>query len=209
MQLGHMSYQEALERQLERQALVIAGKARSALFLVEHDPILTLGAGYREEHLLHRREEYVERGIQVVSTGRGGDVTFHGKGQLVAYPVFDLNLFGRDLHLWLRNLEEVFIVAVEAFGIRARRFEPHTGVWIGDEKVAAIGIKVSRWVSIHGVALNCDIDLEPFRSIVPCGIQGYGVTSLSKVCQKDISVSDAVAPVLESFKRVLRVSIHG
>ena len=203
--LGRRSYANALETQLSRQTEIIAGQATSTLFLVEHDPVLTLGASFHEENLHFSREEYEALGIQIEATGRGGDVTYHGPGQLVAYPVFDLREFGKDLHKWLRDLEEVVLRAVAEFGIEGRRFPPHTGVWVGDEKVAAIGVKVSRWVSIHGVSLNCNNDLSPFETIVPCGIQGYGVTSLSKIAGRDISVAEAEPAVLRGFQSVFGV----
>lgn len=204
--LGRRSYANALETQLARQREIIAGQAQSALFLVEHDPVLTLGASFREENLHLLREEYERLGIKIELTGRGGDVTYHGPGQLVAYPVFDLKEFGKDLHKWLRNLEEVFIRAIAEFGLEGRRFPPHTGVWVGDEKVAAIGVKVSKWVSIHGVALNCNNDLAPFETIVPCGIQGYGVTSLSKIAGRDIFIEEAEPAVLRGFQTVFDVT---
>ncbi len=204
--LGRRSYSEALELQLERQKRMIAGHAQSALFLVEHEPVLTLGASFHEENLHLSREEYKELGIQIEPTGRGGDVTYHGPGQLVAYPVFDLKEFGKDLHKWLRDLEEVFLQAVAEFGIEGRRFPPHTGVWVGEEKVAAIGVKVSKWVSIHGVALNCNNDLSPFETIIPCGIKGYGVTSLSKIAGRNISIAEAEPAVLRGFRSVFGVT---
>jgi lipoyl(octanoyl) transferase len=123
--------------------------------------------------------------------------------------VFDLHLFGKDLHKWLRDLEEVFIRAVGEYGLQARRFAPNTGVWIGDAKVAAIGVKVSRWVSTHGVALNCDADLTPFETIVPCGIKGFGVTSLTVELRKPVSIADAEPAVLRGFESVFGIQIHG
>lgn len=203
--LGRLGYQEALRRQLERQSAIIDGSAASALFLLEHEPVVTLGAGFQAQNLLLDIAGYAALGIDVRETGRGGDVTYHGPGQLVAYPVFDLRAFGKDLHQWLRNLEEVFIRAVGDFGLSARRFPPHTGVWIGDQKVAAIGVKVSRWVSIHGVALNCDVDLAPFSTIIPCGIEGYGVTSLSRELGHPISIVDAEPAVVRGFESVFGV----
>ncbi|SRR5579871_805401 len=204
-----MRYGEALDAQLERRRAILAGAAESTLFLVEHEPVITLGAGFHEANLLLSRAEYLARGIEILPTGRGGDVTFHGHGQLVAYPVFDLRRFRKDLHRWLRDMEEVFMRVVTEFGLTPRRFPPHTGVWIGDAKVAAIGVQVSRWVSIHGVALNCDSDLAPFETIVPCGIQGYGVTSLSKELDRQVTIVEAEPAVLRSFASVFDIELHG
>ena len=209
VRLGRLSYAAALEVQVARQQAIIAGEVGSTLFLVEHDPVITLGANFHERNLRLSRDAYAVRGIAIEKTGRGGDVTYHGPGQLVAYPVFDLRHFGKDLHRWLRDLEEVFIRAITELGCAARRFPPNTGVWIGDGKVAAIGVKVSRWVSIHGVALNCDTALEPFESIVPCGIEGYGVTSLSAEFGRPVSIADAEPAVLRGFESVFGIELHG
>lgn len=176
---GRVPFREAYARQVAYVEEVRAGTRPDTLVFVEHDPVFTLGANFHEENLLLPREEYAERGFDLVKTDRGGDVTYHGPGQLVAYPIFDLTSRGRDLHRWLRELEEVVIRTLAEFGIEGRRFPPHTGVWVGDRKIAAIGIKVRRWVSFHGIALNVANDLSPFDLIVPCGIRGYGVTGLS------------------------------
>lgn len=175
---GRVPFREAYARQVAYVEEVRAGTRPDTLVFVEHDPVFTLGANFHEENLLLPREEYAERGFDLVKTDRGGDVTYHGPGQLVAYPIFDLTSRGRDLHRWLRELEEVVIRTLAEFGIEGRRFPPHTGVWVGDRKIAAIGIKVRRWVSFHGIALNVANDLSPFDLIVPCGIRGYGVTGM-------------------------------
>ncbi len=202
--LGRMGYEAAWDVQREVAELVLSG-AEDALLVVEHDPVLTLGAAFQESNLLLPADEYRSRGIDVVRTDRGGDVTYHGPGQLVVYPVFDLNRHGRDLHRWMRGLEEAVILAVGEFGLAGWRFPPHTGVWVGDpgtgaRKVAAIGVKVRRWVNLHGVALNCDADLSPFGLIVPCGIQGFGVTSIAQETGRTVTVEDAKAPIERAFR---------
>lgn len=199
--LGRMAYGPAWERQLAAAEGVMAG-GEDVLILVEHEPVLTLGANFHEQNLLLDRAEYARRGVEVVRTDRGGDVTYHGPGQLVVYPVFDVSRHGRDLHRWMRDLEETMILTAASFGVEARRFPPHTGAWVGDAKLAAIGVKVRRWVSIHGIALNCDNDLEVFDWIVPCGIQGYGVTSLSRESRRAVGVDRAKGPVVDAFRRV-------
>lgn len=196
LDLGRLGYAEALE--IQRQTLddVIAGARPSTLILVEHNPILTLGAGFHEENLLFPVAEYERRGIEVVRTDRGGDVTYHGPGQLVAYPIFDLQPFEKDLHRWLRFLEETVISVLRPFGLEGTRNAVNTGVWIDNRKICAIGIKVRRWVSMHGLALNCDIDLTPYGLIVPCGIKGdYGVTSISRELGRTVQVEE-VKPLL-------------
>jgi lipoate-protein ligase B len=199
--LGRMSYQECLAIQLSTLDDVLAGGEDTLLF-VEHDPVLTLGANFHEENLLLSLPEYAKRGIEVVRTDRGGDVTYHGPGQLVIYPIFDVAKRGRDLHRWLRDLEETMLVTLASMGLEGRRFPPHTGAWIGDKKVAAIGIKVKRWVSMHGIALNCSNDLGPFHLVIPCGIQGYGVTSLSVELGRAVDLPEAKTVVEAAFRQL-------
>lgn len=164
--VGRMGYQECWELQREIAGGVIEGGEDSLIF-VEHPPVLTLGANFHAENLLLTEAEYRALGIELASTDRGGDVTYHGPGQLVIYPIFDIQRHGKDLHKWMRDLEETMLVTLEALGIEGRRFPPHTGAWVGDKKIAAIGVKIRRWVNIHGIALNCDNDLDPFGKIVP------------------------------------------
>ncbi|GMV90029.1 MAG: hypothetical protein AMXMBFR81_29600 [Chthonomonas sp.] len=202
LDLGRMAFGPCYELQLRHVEEVLGG-GRDRLLLVEHDPVLTLGANFHESNLLLPRDEYAALGIEVVPTDRGGDVTYHGPGQLVAYPVFSLDRRGRDLHRWLRDLEEVVIQALEGYGVAGRRFPPHTGVWVEDLKMCAIGIKVRRWVSFHGLALNCDNELSPFDLIVPCGIEGYGVTSLSLETAHTVSVGELKPRLIEAFATVL------
>ncbi len=206
--LGRMAYDPAWEAQKRIAEEVVAGGLDTLVF-VEHDPVMTLGASFHDENLLLPSEEYAKRGIEVVRTDRGGDVTFHGPNQLVVYPVFDVSRHGKDLHKWMRDLEEAVIVAADQFGVRGER-EPsvNTGVWSKGRKFAAIGIKVRKWVSIHGIAINCDNDLSPFGLIVPCGIRTHGVTSLSQEAGRTITVEDARPAVKGAFESVFGLSLH-
>lgn len=206
--LGRMRYSECFELQRSLLEEVAAGIRPHTLIFVEHDPVLTLGANFHRANLLLPLAEYAERGIEVLPTDRGGDVTFHGPGQLVAYPIFNLRAFGLDLHRWLRDLEEVVIVALAEFGLEGYRFAPHTGVWVNGRKIAAIGIKVRRWVSMHGIALNCDNDLAPFELIVPCGIEGYGVTSLTQELGREVPVGQAKEAVQRAFEGAFSLSVE-
>ena len=199
--LHRMDYLEAWEVQLKVAEEVQAG-AEDTLILVEHPAVLTLGANFHEENLLHPIEFYSDRGIAIHRTDRGGDVTYHGPGQLVVYPVFNLVRHGKDLHRWLRQLEETMILTCADFGIAARRFPPHTGAWVQDKKVAAIGIKVKRWVSIHGIALNCDCPLEVFDTFVPCGIKDYGVTNLTEAAQRRVTIDEAKPATVQAFEQL-------
>jgi lipoyl(octanoyl) transferase len=198
---GRRSYEAGYALQLEVHGRVMSGEAGDTLILIEHDPVITLGAGYHAENLLASPEALSAMGIAVATTDRGGDVTYHGPGQLVAYPIFRLE--ERDLHAYLRRLEEAVIVTLREFGLAGERNPVNTGVWLGNRKVCAIGIKVRRWVTLHGLALNCNIDLDPFGTIVPCGIRGnFGVTSMSLERGHEVTI-DEVSPVLvKAFEQV-------
>ncbi|MGI8924760.1 MAG: lipoyl(octanoyl) transferase LipB [Fimbriimonadales bacterium] len=200
--LGRMEYRQCWDLQREVWARRAADELPDTLLFVEHDPVLTHGSPFDPANLLLSKAAYAERGIELVQTDRGGDVTYHGPKQLVIYPIFNLRAHGSDLHKWLRDLEEAVIQSVGEFGLEGYRFPPHTGVWSSNRKIAAIGIKVSRWISLHGVALNCNNDLTPFDLIIPCGITGYGVTSLSRETGRDVSIQDAMPAVVASFTKV-------
>jgi len=201
--LGRRDYQSTWDYQVLVSERVKSG-ANDCLILVEHDPVLTLGANYHEENLLLTADEYQALGIDVIRTDRGGDVTYHGPGQIVIYPIFDLERHGRDLHRWMRQLEETMIVTLAHFGICGERRSVYTGAWVGDEKVAAIGVKIRRWVSLHGIALNVNNDLAPFSQIVPCGIQDFGVTSMTRLLDRDVSIEEVKPVVVDAFRRVFR-----
>jgi len=202
-----LGYQEAWEIQKQVAEEVISG-APDTLLLVEHPPVLTLGASFHSENLLFTREQIEARGVQVHETDRGGDVTYHGPGQLVMYPIFDVSRHGKDLHQWLRDLEETQIQLLAGLGIEARRFAPHTGAWVGEEKVAAIGVKIRKWVSLHGIALNCSNDLKEFGLIVPCGISNYGVTSVSQLLGRVFSVEEAKPLATRAFESVFGLNFE-
>ncbi len=158
------------------------GEVPDTLLLLEHPPVITLGRGSHEADLLTDEASLRERGIMVERVDRGGEVSYHGPGQLVGYPILDLRGHGQDLHRYLRDLEEVIIRTLSVYDLQGERVAGRTGVWVGERKVAAIGIKVSRWISLHGWALNIRTDLTPFRQdIVPCGIRDRDVTSLAEL----------------------------
>lgn len=205
--LGLLPYAEAANLQDRLVEKVQEGR-NSVLLLVQHPPVYTLGANFHDENLLFSPEEYAARGIEIHRTPRGGDVTYHGPGQLVIYPIFNLKELKQDLHWWLRSLEEAIILSIKEFGLTGVRSEVNTGVWVGDKKIAAIGIKVRRWVSLHGIALNCNNDLNPFDWIVPCGIKTHGVTSLTREISKDVLPIDAIEPVVSSFQKVFGLSLR-
>jgi len=202
--LGRVEFAEVWQLQRELAALRAERRVGDTLLLLEHPPTITLGRGADSAHILASTDRLKRLGIAVHSIDRGGDVTYHGPGQLVGYPIFHLSDYCKDLHWYLRQLEETLILALAAFGVSARRFPPHTGVWIGEKKIAAIGIKVSRWVSTHGFALNVAPDRRHFDLIVPCGIRGYGVTSLTEVTRGSYRVFEVVPPVVAAFCHLFR-----
>lgn len=206
--VGSIDYASAWQHQRELVQQRRDGTIPDTLLLLEHrPPVITLGRASRGEHLLVPAEQLQEMGIQLVESDRGGDITYHGPGQLVGYPILDLRHHGRDVHLYLRNLEEAIIIALGHFGIVGHRKEGLTGVWVGEEKIAAIGIKVSRWITMHGFALNVCPNLNHFGLIVPCGIRNKGVTSLQNLLGREVTLREVIPPVVEAFARVFNLQL--
>jgi lipoyl(octanoyl) transferase len=178
-----IAYETAYEWQRLLQTARRQDKISDTLLLLEHEPVITIGRGSRSrEDLLSDAAELQRHGIALVETDRGGEMTYHAPGQLVGYPIIDLALRGRDLHRYLRGIEEVIIATLAGFGVAGERKQGLTGVWVGENKICAIGIKVTHWITMHGFALNVDPDMTPFRrDIVPCGISDKGVVSLAEM----------------------------
>jgi len=171
------------------------------LYWVEHPPVITLGKSGLPKHLLLDEEQLQEKGIEFFTTNRGGDITFHGPGQLVGYPILDLENFFSDIHKYLRLLEEAIILTLEEYGLKAERSEGETGVWLDvgtpfARKICAMGVKASRWVTMHGFALNVNTDLSYFDYIVPCGIQGKAVSSLEREIKRTVPLAEVKAKIL-------------
>jgi len=201
-QLGVVSYADALRLQQEKVSERKAGTIPDTLLLLEHPHVYTLGRNARREHLLVSPSRLAEMGAELFETDRGGDITYHGPGQLVGYPIFDLTEHRRDLGWYMRSLEEVFIGVARDFGIEAGRVAGAAGVWIGNDKLVAMGIHVSRWVTSHGFAFNVNTNLAYFRSIVPCGLLGRGVTSLEKLLGRRMQMDAVIDRVIEHFGTV-------
>jgi lipoyl(octanoyl) transferase len=200
--MGTVPYETALDLQSRLTEERQAGLIPDTLLLLRHPPTITFGSRARPEHLLVSPEELRRRGVGLFSTRRGGDVTYHGPGQLVGYPIFDLNGHGRDVHLYVRNLEEVLLRTLSAFGLKGERSPGQTGVWIGNEKIAAIGAEIRKWVTRHGFALNVTTDLSYFRLIVPCGIADKGVTSMERLLGAAPKMEEAEEETIRRFREV-------
>ena len=175
--LGRIDYQTAWDFQKEFHKKVQIGKEIDTLFLLEHDPVYTLGKNANKNNLL----EQPESEVKVFNVERGGDITYHGPGQLVGYPILDLHHYQKNISWFMRTLEEILIETLSTFGIKANQRDGLTGVWVGDEKIGAQGVRISRWVTMHGFSLNVNTDLTYFDSIVPCGITNCGITSMKKI----------------------------
>jgi lipoyl(octanoyl) transferase len=199
--LGRTPWVDALKIQEAARNVVFEGGPET-LFLVEHEPILTLGASFHAENLPHPNSFYEEMGISILPTDRGGDVTYHAPGQLVIYPIFDISKHGKDLHKWMRDLEEAVMIAIKNVKVFGERLDVNSGVWVNHKKICAVGTKVRRWVSMHGLALNCDVDLAPFSTFVPCGIATHGVTSLSQELNRVVTVGEMKPLIIEGFREV-------
>jgi lipoyl(octanoyl) transferase len=201
--LGTVAYGDALALQADLVRRRRAGEIPDTLLLLQHPHVITLGSGSHAEHVLAPAAERAARGIELFETGRGGDVTYHGPGQLVGYPILDLKPDRCDLHRYLRDLEAVLIGALGDFGLAAGRKAGLTGAWVQDRKVAAIGVRVSSgWITSHGFALNVQTDLSFFDTIVPCGIRAHGVGSLTSETGRTVSLAEAERAVLRHFARI-------
>jgi len=198
--LGRIGYEAAFELQRELVERRKRGEIPDQLLIVEHPHVITMGRNAHAENLLASPEILERAGVELHSTDRGGDVTYHGPGQIVGYPIFDLREWRRDVVAYLRALEQVLIDALKDFGISAGRKQGATGAWVGDAKIAAIGVHISRWVASHGFALNVDTDLNYFKYIVPCGLM-QPVTSM-RALGSDASRQEVAAAIAAAFARV-------
>jgi lipoyl(octanoyl) transferase len=206
--LGTLDYAEALGLQKQLQSQRVRGEIGDIVLLLEHPPVLTMGRSAKAQHVLAPRERLEARGIQVHEVGRGGDVTYHGPGQLVAYPIIDLKPDRKDVRKYVASLEESMIRTCADFGLAAGRVQGLNGAWIAERKVGAVGVRISRWVTMHGLALNVSSELRQFEMIVPCGIQDKGVTSLSAELGRTVQVADAVEPLARHFAELYEADIE-
>ncbi|MFQ5877799.1 MAG: lipoyl(octanoyl) transferase LipB [Acidobacteriota bacterium] len=207
--LGRVDYRSAVDLQEECARRLKDGCGDERLLLLEHPPVITLGRNARDADVLLDAERLRAVGIEVARTNRGGQVTYHGPGQLIGYPVLSLHPDRRDVAGYLRDLEEVLIRTLRRFEIPAGRNPGLTGVWVGGEKIASIGVHLSRWVTTHGFALNVSTELSHFGLIVPCGIRGLGVTSMVRILNRPIGLQAVAATLVPEFGAVFGRSMVG
>ena len=208
LDVGRASYEPVWRLQHELVRRRKAGTVGDVLVLVEHEPVITLGRSADESNITASPDRLRRLGVEVRRVERGGDVTYHGPGQLVGYPILDLRRHRKDVRWYVRSLEEVLIRALGNFGIEAERDTDNIGVWIDGKKIAAIGARIEKWVTYHGFALNVDPDMSHFDLIVPCGIPDLSVTSMSQILGYAPSMDSVKAAVARSFESVLVFGSH-
>jgi len=200
--LGTVSYDEALRLQEQCVESLRSDAGPEQLLLLEHPHVFTLGRGADSANILASQQQLESNSVEVHETGRGGDVTYHGPGQLVGYPIINLKPDRCDVHRYVRDIEEVMIGTIAEFGIVGTRIPGLTGVWVGNEKIGAIGVRIARWITSHGFALNVNTDLSYFKMIVPCGITDKGVTSLSQLLDRQIELREVSQVAALQFAQV-------
>lgn len=203
-QIGVVPYAVASDMQRALVEERRAGRVPDILLLLEHPHVITLGvkADAARSHLIATPELLAARQVDLQETGRGGDITYHGPGQIVGYPILDLRPDRCDVHKYVRDLEDVMIRTVGDFGLEGSRIAGLSGAWVGPNKIGAIGVRISRWITSHGFAFNVTTDLDFFKLIVPCGIETRGVTSLSRAAGRSVSMQEAQAAIVRNFAAV-------
>lgn len=204
--LGKIDYQAAWELQRELFDKRYKNVLPDILLLLEHNHTYTLGKTADKNNLIGSKNYLEENKISVYDIDRGGDITYHGPGQIVGYPIISLENWKKDTHKYLRAIEEVIIRTCSEFGINSSRNEKYTGVWVGDKKITAIGIKVSRWITMHGFAFNVNTDLKYFGGIIPCGIKDKAVTSIENELKQKVNIESVKKLILKHFKDVFEYS---
>ena len=187
LDLGLSDYNDTWKLQKKLQSKRILGEIEDHLLLVEHPPVFTLGKNASKQHIINNSED-----VSIIQTDRGGNITFHGPGQLVGYPILDLNHYKRSITWYMRELEQLVIDVLSEYDIKASRKKGLTGTWVKDKKIAALGVRISKWVTMHGFSLNINPDLNFYKHIIPCGIKEYGVTSMAKIMGNEVPSMDEV-----------------
>ena len=205
-------FKKIIDQKVQNRSLNEKIETKNILILTEHNHVYTIGKSGDISNLLIDKKELIKREIEFFKINRGGDITYHGPGQIMGYPIFDLDNFFTDINLYLRKLEEVIINTLKSYSLKGFTIEGETGVWVEDEdglskKICAFGIRASRWVTMHGLCLNVDPDLSFFDHIIPCGIQNKGITSLKQLKKGDIDINEVKSRLVENFKLVFNAEI--
>lgn len=208
LDLGLISYEKAYYLQKKLHEFRREGRIDDVLILLEHEPVVTMGRGGKRDNILVSDELLQSKGIRVFEIDRGGDVTLHCPGQLVGYPILDLRIHGKNIHKYLRNLEEVIIRSLKVYGIDGQRIENHTGVWVGGRKIASIGIGIKGWVTFHGFSLNINSDLSYFSLIRPCGFESRTVTSMNEILGRVVEPKYFRHRLIEQFAEVFNIKME-
>jgi len=207
LRLGIVDYGEAHDLQKQILQDRIDGKCPDHLILLQHHPVITVGRSGDNRNIITPKSILESFGISIYEIERGGDVTYHGPGQLTGYPIIDLRNYKKDVHWYLRQLEEVIILVLAEYGIIGKRVKEYTGVWVDDEKIAAIGVAVKKWVTYHGFAFNVNPNLSHFKLINPCGITDKDVTSLTKILGYDVSIEKVEDRIISVFESIFNINI--
>ena len=205
-------FKNIIDQKVHNRSLNEKIETKNFLILTEHNHVYTIGKSGDISNLLIDKKELIKREIEFFKINRGGDITYHGPGQIMGYPIFDLDNFFTDINLYLRRLEEVIINTLESYSLKGFTIEGETGVWVKDKdglskKICAFGIRASRWVTMHGLCLNVDPDLSFFDHIIPCGIKNKGITSLKQLKKGDIDINEVKSRLVENFKLVFNAEI--
>lgn len=207
-QLGLVDYTQASQLQEQLVEARLSGQPSDSLLLLQHPNVITIGASGAETNILATSEILKKASISMAHTDRGGDVTYHSPGQLVAYPIFDLRRRGRDIHRYVRDIEEVVIRTLSYFSITGQRQQGYPGVWVGEDKICALGIRVRGWITKHGLALNVNNDLQPFEFINPCGVKGLKVTSMRLLLGCEVEISQVAEALTRHFASIFDTRIQ-
>lgn len=203
-----VEYKEALERQIKEHQRVVKGDVDGVLLILQHNPVITVGTSGGWDNLLVSTDELEAKGIDVYPVGRGGNITYHGPGQLTVYPIIDLKICSKDAHRYVRFLEEMLINVLSDFNLEGSQKAGLSGAWINDKKIAAIGVKIKRWVTYHGFSLNVDPNMRHFKYITPCGIEAFGVTSMIDEIGHTIEIERVIDSITHHFKEQFTLKIQ-
>lgn len=201
-----ISYNEGLKMQQKAYEMVAAGECDGIIFILEHKPVFTVGTNGGFENLLVTIEELKNKEIDVVKINRGGNITFHGPGQIVAYPILNLSRYYKDAHWYVSLLEDVVINTLSQYSIKGYKKPEYRGVWVDQKKISAVGVHLKKWISTHGLSLNVNVDKEYFKMINPCGITEFGVASMEEY-QDNIKIADVKRILIENFEKLLKINL--